>query len=477
MATVARTYQSKLYDFPKQDDLSVNPDRGFYTATKVKLTETGIAEENPKYYSRVSNMVYLGIDISSFSGAINKEKDKEFTPEALEAIKNMLEQVKQNNNTAIVRFCYDSDFDGDLTDGVPDKVDSKGEQLYRIEPEQSMIMKHIEQLGPILQEYSKTINTIQIGLYGAYGEAHSSSAMYPDSLRNQNVAEATTAFLEVTKGTDITIAVRKPAFYATYAGIDEENIDTNETRYGEEAYRVGIFNDGYLGSASDLGTYKNREKALLWLEKQAAHTSYGGEAVVDSTTKSSGEYNTIANIMTEAFRTHTSYLNYGWNQNLHKIWAEENYEGENELYKGKPSFMYIENHLGYRFVIRNVKTNREVANNSELSIDIKVENVGFGNLTKGKRADIIITDEIGNIVANYEDVDINARDFLSQTVVEKTINVNLPTLEAGEYKVYLRLSNGEILNNGSYYAPIKLANDNIYNNNLQANYIAKFMVK
>jgi len=40
----------------------------------------------------------------------------------------------------------------------------------------------------------------------------------------------------------------------------------------EKAYRVGIFNDKYLASKSDLDTYKLREKEVKWLKNQVKHT-------------------------------------------------------------------------------------------------------------------------------------------------------------------------------------------------------------
>lgn len=38
-----------------------------------------------------------------------------------------------------------------------------------------------------------------------------------------------------------------------------------------------MFNDGYLGSSSDLGSFGNRAKCISWLNKKATHTLYGGE--------------------------------------------------------------------------------------------------------------------------------------------------------------------------------------------------------
>ena len=52
------------------------------------------------------------------------------------------------------------------------------------------------------------------------------------------------------------------------------------TSPGTNEYRVGVFNDGYLGSYDDRGTFRNRTKEVTWLENQAKHTLYGGEIVL-----------------------------------------------------------------------------------------------------------------------------------------------------------------------------------------------------
>ena len=179
----------------------------------------------------------------------------------------------------------------------------------------------------------------------------------------------------------------------------------------------------------------------------------------------------------EAFKLHTSYINWEWNQALHEQWAKQIYTGDNPYYYGKSALTYIENHLGYRFVVKEVRTYENAESKGSLPIDITVENVGFANLIKSKRADIVLTDNSGNIVQTYTGVSIDAKDFLSKTTIKKLINIKLPELALGEYKIYLRLSSGEVLNNGKYYGAIQFANDNMYNTTLEANYIAGFTVK
>ncbi len=190
-----------------------------------------------------------------------------------------------------------------------------------------------------------------------------------------------------------------------------------------------------------------------------------------------GKYNDAMYFIEEAFKLHTSYINWEWNQALHAQWAKQIYTGSDSDYYGKPALTYIENHLGYRFVVREARTYKNATSGESLPIDITIENVGFANLIKAKQADIVLTDKSGNIVNTYTNVAIDARDFLSRTKIKQSININLPELTTGEYNIYLRLSNGETLKNGKYYGAVQFANDNMYNSSLEANYIAKFTVE
>lgn len=485
--TKQRETQGLNYTFNEQDILSDNPEKGFYSSSTIGLNESGLVL--PAGYvdavvkSKTNNLLYLKVDLSAFSGKMNGTVDKDLTPAAISALEGVLERIKQNNNTIILRFVYDNN----ATGIIPGKV--------KVEPEQPTLLRHIEQLTPIFQSYKNTINIIQIGFYGLWGEAYYNTDVSErvaddgDQLAQLGYPEyyqqTVSKLLDATAGTDITIAVRTPKYYTWYRQADKpeitlDSIESDITTSADAAYRVGIFNDAYGGSADDLGTYVNREKETNWLHNQAAHTFFGGEAISASGPRYDGigDYNTEAYFINEAFKIHTSYINWEWNQDLHAQWAAQNYSGNDKNYQGKKALTYIENHLGYRFVVKEVRTYETVKKTEELPIDITIENVGFANLIKEKKADIVFTNSDGTVAYIAENVGIDARDFLSQTTVKKSISIPLPSeLTAGMYKVYFRLSKGEKLNDGRYYGAIRFANDNMWKSDLEANYIAEIKVE
>jgi len=91
---------------------------------------------------------------------------------------------------------------------------------------------------------------------------------------------------------------------------------------------------------------------------------------------------------------------------------------------------------------------------------IRMRNVGFGNLLKRKKVDIIFTD------TNDKEI---SRSNVGTYKGENSIEFNGNFLSKGvssKYKVYLSVY-GSNEDNKVYY-PIQFANVNIYNNNLKA---------
>lgn len=104
-----RTKKPANYVFDRQDILSDNPESGFYSTSKIKLSESGryetFNERTPVTKSETSKLLYVKVDLSDFSGNMNGGKgDKELTAAAIAALDELLGQIKQNDNTVILRF-------------------------------------------------------------------------------------------------------------------------------------------------------------------------------------------------------------------------------------------------------------------------------------------------------------------------------------------------------------------------------------
>lgn len=422
-----------------------NPERGFYEPIGINMQENNNKILNPK-----NNLVHLRVGIGAFSGKVNGKSDTKFTDDMLSSLDQTLKNIKSNGGSVIIRFAYDN------FNGTKD-----------LEPSLDMILTHIKQLKTLFNNNKDVIAYVELGFFGPWGEMHSSQIC-----NKENVSQAITTMLDSVPK-NIKIGVRTPAYYAAWANVALDKLNENITTATSDAYRVGLYNDGYLGSESDLGTFKNREIETAWLNKQATHTLYGGEVVANFA--SGTPLNTIDYISKEGFITHTTYLNLRWNNNVIDSWKNTNYHGDDKLYQNHSAFLYINNHLGYRFVLKSSKITKKVAIGNHLKGNLDIENVGFGNLVNEKKTTIILANEKSTYEIN---TNIDPRLWNSKKITQIPYDIPLPeNISKGEYKVYLRISQKGSLSNDNNYNCIEFANADIWNEKLGANYIGSINIE
>jgi len=436
-----------------------NPGRGFYHQICIHY-KTADNEVN----TFTSNLLHMRIDLSDFSGSYNGKKDIELSQDMLDAFEASLANLKKEGGSAILRFAYDPWF--------------CGENSY--EPKMSMILKHIEQLGTVITKYEDTVVAVECGMFGKWGEMHGSPMC-----TEENVSLAIDAWLEHTPES-VSINVRTPAQYAAWKNIDLDHIDENTTLPGQREYRIGLYDDGYLGSESDVGTYTNREKALRWLEKQTVHSLFGGELVGNS--NKDVVKNTAAYMTYEGYRTHTSYLNSEWDYHALELLKMEPYYAGDVRYHGCTGYDYVQNHLGYRFVVRGVRMTTKTSTIENFALEADIENVGFANLTKPKKVLILIEGENGLIQYDLSKLNLSYKEkadekdptkWNSASTTTLSAVLNLPDeLQAGTYHVYIRLAS-DAESKGKEGYPIRFANDSerIWNEELGANYVGDFVIR
>lgn len=435
--------------YEESTDQIDNPYIGFYRPVFLELKRKG-SKENKHHY----NLTHIRCDLSDFSKSYNGESDAELTKDALDAFEATLKNLRKNHSTAIVRFAYHPKFDGDKT----------------YEPSMKMILKHQEQLGKIISDYPDVVVTVECGLLGLWGEMHGSTMCTKDNF-NKTIDK----WLEVLPK-DITVNVRTPKHFCDWSGADGKKLSSYVTKTKDKDYRVGIFNDGYLGSDSDLGTFSNRTEEINWLKNQAKHTLYGGEIVAN---KGTGKVkNTAAYMETEAFITHTSYLNIEWNNKVIDTMKKEDYSGQDEVYKGGTGFDYIRNHLGYRFVVRGVKLIKETTAYEDFGLEADIENVGFANLIRDKKLIVIFKGAKKTYQIPMTDKKVSAvTKWDSQKITTIKTKIDLPDgMKTGNYEVYIRLAD-DTDSSGLDGYPVRFANkDNeagqaVWNTELGANFL------
>ena len=448
-----------------------NYDRGFYTPQVLHLKPSGGKPiEKPSgrllhlraEISEFSSHAWLGID--SASGDTTWGKNQDLTEDALNVLQTTFDSIRANRGFAVVRICYDPWYNG----------------RSNVTPDHEWVLKHVKQLAPVLSKNTDVIVALEMGMHGAYGEMHSDT-----NITYNRIAEATNLMLRSTPP-ELKILTRTGNYSAKVLGFDDWGVDFHidgekfaeiAKAKGDTMYRVGMFNDGYLGTQYDYGTWGAdcktsicREEGVAWLEKYGINTPYGGEAL--TTAENYQVINTPEFLSYEGFRTHTSYLNIQWNNNLIDSWKKtlfnvKDFDYDFERVDSLTGFKYINDHLGYRFVLREAWITDTVGADGIFKAKVRIQNVGFGNLTWNAPVRLAVLDDLEGSdldvcpTPTYYDLpDIDSRDIHSRTISiaggdtvmtfdgnnEIDISTKLNIRGKGRYQVYLKIGDIQFAN-------------------------------
>lgn len=419
----------------------MNPDRGWYRAITVKLDES-IDMQAQCQQAIMDNMsiIHLRVDIGQLSGNVNSDSvDKNFTDEQLQSLNALLDIIRNNGLSVIIRFAYD--FDG-----------NSGKEPKSFET----IKNHIRQLSTFFDTNKDIISTVETGLLGPWGEMHTAGQYQTDNYYKTLIE----TLLENTPN-EMKINVRKPYFYKLVVG----SLNNSQSR-------IGIYNDGYFGSLTDLGTYDNgisRNDFISWMRIQGQNTLYGGEATSFGNTEDE-LYSDADFVLPEMPKTHTTYLNAHFNLDIINKWKTQYYTSSTSEYNGQTAHKYITDHLGYRIVLRNSEISSSVEKGAICGVNLELENVGFGNIVRDQKASIIL--KKGN---DYYETTLNlvANNIRGKETKNAKFYFYVPSdIESGDWQVYLKISNKYLEN----YA-VQFANEDMWDNNLHANNIGKVTIE
>lgn len=365
--------------------------------------ETWLDEE-----CKAERLALVLIDIGSYRKDVLPE-------EALSHIEEIFRFFRQEEKQMILRFAYDI----------------KGEGLMREPSELALVKRHIEQLGSVVLRFVKEILVIQGVLVGNWGEMHGSRFLDEDSL-----ITLVHTWYRVTEGRCF-LAVRLPAQWRKIRG--------SQTLEGGLTERLALFNDGIFGSATDLGTYsagssdgpdaegrRTLEEELLWQEKYMDSVPNGGEALIGS------ERIGYCQAAERMRRMHLTYLNSIYHQDRLRVWKGESIE-DNSCWRGISGYDYIGRHLGYRFMVRDVRKKGG-------QLKITVENCGFACLCE--EADCCLVTEKDGEEVDIRPILTDARKWKSQKKVNLSVLLPRPKDCGGNLRFFLRLtrrSDGRVL--------------------------------
>jgi len=384
-----------------------NPNCGFYYINDFKISDDYFPyrEEVAERFANDEETSLSLIEIN-----ISEYKDGPISEEGLKNIDQLMVQLERYDKQYIIRVLYD--WDGKASEHEPKKLET--------------VLMHMEQIGPILTAHKDCIFTLQGLFVGNWGEMNGTPYTDSESL------ELLYNKLAAVTPDDMYLAVRTPNHWRSIADI----YDVDGIADSDIAKRLGLYNDGMLGSKDDCGTYTSstRDEELIFQETLCAAVPQGGEVIRNN------EYNDFDNALNDMKQMHVSYLNRGYDLDVLSKWNNTTIDFD-EPYNGMMGLDYIERHLGYRLVLDEVSMD---ASNFKDCVSMKayIKNVGFAPVYKScelwvtlyneedgyRESYLLETDVRGLAGGNYRD---------DRLEIEKNFHMFGKT--SGDYQIYLNL--------------------------------------
>lgn len=378
-----------------------NPSRGWYRIYSFAVEKEVNEQEMEVVCNMEEQLAMLQFHIGSYQ---NQPIDES----GLKHVEQIISFFQRKERELIIRFVYDKEGKG-----------------MECEPSiLSLVQVHMKQVGPILMKYADCIYTLQGIFVGSWGEMHDSKF-----LLQKNMQSLVQTLYEATEG-HCYLAVRKPQQWRTL--FPQKN--------QESAFKcvVGLYNDGMFASESDLGTYGMekreysqwinawcREDELEFQNKLCKKVPNGGEAVQDNS------WSDLDYAVESLCKMHISYLHSIYDPKVIKKWKQSIYSHPG-VFEGQNGFDYIGAHLGYRFVVRQVRIEEQ---KHRKVLIIQIENTGFANIYEELEMYLIAKEKYGK--CSIRPIHIDARQWESGEKNSSAVDVS--DLQKKEYAFYLKL--------------------------------------
>lgn len=319
-----------------------------------------------------------------------------------------------------------------------------------------ILIGHVETLSRIIADFDDVVVGVEAGVAGPWGEMHSS-----DYCGAEYMNRILKAYLD-NLGPRIPVLVRSPHYFNKFAGVKTQELLGMIPFKMPHLKRLGMYNDGYLGTWQDYGTWAGdftRERGCRLLAANP-ETPYGGEMAYvgkEWLAKNMKVFDAAQwNIVKEWYETHLTYLrNLKERGHTLSCFLAEDLVFSTNVYAwaGMPNLCeydgvnmnkFVRDHMGYRFVVRGLKkpcSLRRMRSGPANDVAIDLENTGFGKPMLPLKAEVLLVRE-GNAVA-LQELDGEAFALLGGTrkrIVMPLAGLVRKTVKAGDYELHVRLS-------------------------------------
>ena len=422
--------------FKESTAIFANPERGFYKHYDFLNSSASPLSVSALQAARVESNItlfYTGHYLTEF---VKSDISDKF----LNLVRKNMQALREAGAKCILRFAY---------------TNSQSKHPYDAEPK--WVARHIEQLKPILQEYSDVILCFQSGFIGVWGEGYYTDNFFfdPQTPEEHKLRkEVIDAMLDAIPA-DRQVALRTPMFKRNMYATSYTDTLTLATAYdGSAKARICAFNDCFGASADDYGTFIGKDTREYW-RKETRYTLMGGE------TCGLSDYCKCKQSIKDCEDFHWTYMNSGYNADVLNRWESDGCMNE------------VKRRLGYRLSLVDVATSRTAAAGEYYRVKMNVKNSGFAAPANPRHIELVLVDGNGKKTV-YEFKDVDMRYWFANETVTVDKVIALPKDASGNCTLYLNMSDPKATLHDNPLFSIRLANDGVWNEKTGYNKIAEF---
>jgi hypothetical protein len=407
---------TKEIQYLHTDEVILNPERGFFRQISHSPGSSVLTVEE------VRQAREDGFTVIKRNYTFSDFREKDLDEARLNVIRTDFQALRDGGAKVVVRFRYSTRI------GDPDAS-------------LEIIRRHMKQLKPILHEYEDVIAVVSAGLIGAWGEWHASTNNLETPENMRHVLDALLDAVPVSRQVQVRTARYKMSMFGP------EPLTRAEAFNGSAKARTAHHNDGFLGSANDIGTYYNTQVEKSYQETESSWLAIGGET---GGFRGGNPYYKCYNAMMEMQRMKWSFINIGWYGPTVQSWKDDG------------CFDDIDRQIGYRYALLEGVFPESVKAGASIPFSITFRNHGWASNYNERPVFLVLKNEADGRTHPIR-LSADPRYWLpGETLWIKESPVMPASITPGSYSIHLWLPDAaEPLRSRSDYS-IRLANQDVW---------------
>lgn len=415
---------NKITSYLESSENFTNPERGFYGQTVSYSTQP-----SPLTTVYLDGLKNKNVSLIRRLYCFNTFRSAPISAGFLEHIQNDMDLVRNSGFKMILRFAYT------FNDPAP----------WDDAPE-SIVMSHIDQLTPYIQNNADVIAILEAGFIGRWGEWHTSSNGLANTATMKTVLFKLLDVLPKSRN----VVVRYQQAKKDIFGINEPIGDAEAFNQTNRS-RTGHLNECFLAAEDDWGTYWPMDAASLEAQKNFLNQESKYLPQVGETCNCNPPRSDCSTAVKELEKMRWSAINRDYIECVLNSWVAQGCYEE------------IAKRLGYRFRLLSSEIPRSVKVDSNFMFKLVLKNTGFASPYNAHNMELVFRSKTSGAVTKIK-LNQDVRKWLPDSnEIKLDISVLIPSNFAlGEYDLLINFPDPALTLNSNIAYSIRLANENVW---------------